>query len=302
MTITAALLLLVSAFTHAGWNLLGKKNKQSVSGFFIASFLGLIILLPTMIIFRNQLFDFTSSVWLSLLLAGFFQAVYFGSLSAAYSHGDMSITYPLARSLPVIFVTIITVILGNSSKISLFAYIGIVLIVAGSLILPMKHFRDFSIKKYFTLNSFFALLAALGTTGYSLTDNHALSLVRKGMAEGVPSWQGSVVYAFMEGVSSFLWLAVFILLRKNGIKTIISSAKSSFRSSLFMGAGIYLTYTIVLISMAFVSDVSYVVAFRQASIPIGVIFSVLLLKEKAYPTRFSAVFIMFIGLVLVGTG
>ena len=67
-----------------------------------------------------------------------------------------------------------------------------------------------------------------------------------------------------------------------------------------MGVGIYLTYSLVLISMAFVSNVSYVVAFRQISIPLGVMLSVLILQEAAYLPKFVGVAVMFVGLTLVG--
>ena len=78
--------------------------------------------------------------------------------------------------------------------------------------------------------------------------------------------------------------------------------RQRFPSAAFMGFGIYLTYSLVLISMAFVTNVSYVVAFRQLSIPLGVVLSLWLLKEPVYVPKLVAVVVMFIGLILVGTG
>ena len=69
-----------------------------------------------------------------------------------------------------------------------------------------------------------------------------------------------------------------------------------------MGIGIYLTYSLALISMAFVTNVSYVVAFRQLSIPLGVMLSVWLLKEPAHIPKLVAVVVMLLGLIFVGTG
>ncbi len=68
------------------------------------------------------------------------------------------------------------------------------------------------------------------------------------------------------------------------------------------GAGIFGAYVLVLLAMSLVSNVSYVVAFRQLSIPLGAVLGVLVLKEPRYPTKFVGVAIMFVGLVLVGTG
>ena len=66
--------------------------------------------------------------------------------------------------------------------------------------------------------------------------------------------------------------------------------------------GIYLTYTLVLISMAWAKNVSYVVGFRQLSIPIGVIMGVVLLGEPLYRPKALGVLIIMVGLVLIGVG
>ena len=68
------------------------------------------------------------------------------------------------------------------------------------------------------------------------------------------------------------------------------------------GIGIYAAYTLVLVAMAFVSNVSYVVAFRQVSIPLGAVTGVLVLRDPPYLPKLVGVVIMFAGLLLVGLG
>ena len=68
------------------------------------------------------------------------------------------------------------------------------------------------------------------------------------------------------------------------------------------GIGIYAAYTLVLVAMAFVSNVSYVVAFRQVSVPLGAVAGVLALRDPPYVPKFVGVAIMFAGLLLVGLG
>jgi hypothetical protein len=46
-------------------------------------------------------------------------------LSGSYRTGDMSVTYPLARSLPVIFVFIITFLLGNGKPLGVWCIIAV---------------------------------------------------------------------------------------------------------------------------------------------------------------------------------
>ena len=51
--------------------------------------------------------------------------------------------------------------------------------------------------------------------------------------------------------------------------------------------------------MGFVKNVSYVVAFRQLSIPLGTAFGIMFLKEPVYSPKLAGAAIMFIGLMLV---
>jgi uncharacterized membrane protein len=53
--------------------------------------------------------------------------------------------------------------------------------------------------------------------------------------------------------------------------------------------------------MNYVTNVSYVAAFRQLSIPLGALFGMGLLKEPRYVPKMIAVVIIFIGLMIVGT-
>ena len=71
-----------------------------------------------------------------------------------------------------------------------------------------------------------------------------------------------------------------------------------------MGAGVVIvvTYSLVLAAMEFVTNVSYVVAFRQVSIPIGVLLGVTLLREKVRAPRWLGVAVMLTGLILVALG
>jgi drug/metabolite transporter (DMT)-like permease len=73
-------------------------------------------------------------------------------------------------------------------------------------------------------------------------------------------------------------------------------------AAVITGIGIYLTYGLVLASMNFVTNVSYVAAFRQLSIPLGALFGMVLLKEPRYAPKVIGVVLIFLGLALVGVG
>ena len=302
MTLTAILLLIVSAGTHAGWNLLSKRNNPNAASFLIACIAGILLLMPFVLVYREALGYFSLSSSLLVLIAGFFQATYYASLAGAYKTGHMSIAYPLARSSPAILVTVVSLFLGRSDQISRQCMYGIILIVAGAFILPMRRFGDVRLQSYVNLSCLFALSAAFGTTGYSMIDDEALRLLREAPNVSLQSWQITPVYAFFEAASSAFWLLFFVVGRKRERTMLRQVMSKQFLSAVSMGFGIYLTYSLVLISMAFVTNVSYVVAFRQLSIPVGVALGLWLLKEPVYIPKLVAVAVMFIGLILVGTG
>lgn len=302
MTVTAILFLIVSAGTHAGWNLLSKRNNPNATSFLLASLVGIVALTPCVVLYREALGYFTPASALLVGATGFFQTLYYVSLAGAYSVGDMSIAYPLARSLPAIFVVFVSLLIGRSDQISRQCLAGIVLVVVGAFLLPMRHFREFRLRNYVNLSCLFALSAALGTTAYSMIDDEALRLLREVPHVSLPSWQITLVYAFFEAVTSTFWLVLFIAGHKRERTILLQVGRIQILSAISMGIGIYLTYSLVLVSMAFVTNVSYVVAFRQLSIPLGVVLSVWFLKEPAYIPKLVAVVVMFIGLILVGTG
>jgi drug/metabolite transporter (DMT)-like permease len=302
MTLTAVVLLLISAVTHAGWNLLGKREHPTAAFLLVANTLGCLCLTPALIFYRRALAAFPSRVWMLIGLTGLCQAIYYAGLAGAYRTGDMSVAHPLARSMPAIFVTLFTLIAGQGHPLSSQSILGITLIVAGSFLLPMKQFTDLRLQNYLQLSSLLALVAAIGTSGYSIIDDEALRHLRETLGATIGRSAITVLYSFLEGISSSLWLAVLVLARKLGRVNLQEVLRARMRQATLTGVVIYLTYTLVLISMAFVTNVSYIVAFRQLSIPLGTVLGVLILKEPRHAPKFVGVAIMFTGLVLVGTG
>jgi len=306
MSAAAVVLILISAFLHAGWNFLSKRLYPTSEVYMVALSGGAVILLPLILIHWSALHMFPLRVWLLLLGAGFFQALYFSGLAGAYRHGDLSIAYPVARTLPVLLVLILSYILGRGNQISLQAAAGSVIVVIAAFFLPMRYFGEFRLRNYLNLTSLFAFMAAFGTMGYSVLDDAALQLLRApevlGSSQSV--LEISYLYLALEAVTTILWMVLFFFL---DVKLLSADSPDRSRTtpllpSVLMGLMIYVTYGLVLVSMAYVADVSYVVAFRQVSLPIGVLLGLLILGEPGGWLRFSAVVIMVAGLLLIATG
>jgi len=302
MSLTAVALLLISAVAHAGWNLLGKRAHPSASFLLAANTFGCLCLAPFAVIYGGTIAAFPPRIWPLLAATGFCQAVYYAALAGAYRSGPMTVAYPLARSSPIIVVTIVTVFLGRGDQVTWQCIAGILLVVAGCFMVPMARFDDLRLRNYLNLTCLLALAAAFGTSGYSIIDDDALRLLRQTPGIPLDAPRTAVLYAFLEGLFASAWLALFILTQKRERVSWVKILRAGKRPAALTGAGIYLTYTLVLIAMAFVQNVSYVVAFRQISIPLGTVLGVALLKEPGYPPKYVGVAVMFVGLALVGAG
>jgi len=303
MSLVAIVLVVLSAFMHAGWNLLSKRQHPSAAFFLISSIAGSLLLAPTLFIYRGTLVHhIPGRVWVFLLITGFFLALYYISLAGAYRAGDMSVAYPLARSSPVIVVTVVTLILGRGDQVSAVCVMGIMLVVGGCFLIPLQRFGDLRLKNYLSPVCALALLAAVGTSGYSIVDDEALRQLRSNPQVTIGNTQMTLLYACLEALAASLWLFLFVVLRRSGRSSLSQVLRTNKRHALLAGIAIYFTYAIVLVSLAFVDNVSYVVGFRQLSIPLGVTFGVLVLKEPRHTPKLAGVIIMFAGLVLVAMG
>jgi drug/metabolite transporter (DMT)-like permease len=302
MSTTATILLLISAFTHAGWNFISKKEHPTQAFYLTANTLGVICVLPILFFYGHLLPGIPPGVWVIVVLSGFFLAAYLQAMAGAYRNGDMSIVYPLARSLPVIFVFILSLLAGQSHPPGKWFVAGIFLIIGGCVILPLKVFGDFQPVNYKNLYCLLAALAAAGIAAYTFADDMALRHLRELAGKPFSPVKGTLVYMVLEGISCSLWQIVFVVLSVRERRSMREVLQSYKKPAAMTGIGIYLTYGLVLLSMNYVSNVSYVAAFRQLSIPLGALAGMALLKEPRYLPKVTGIAAIFIGLVLTAIG
>ena len=298
----AVALIVVSAFLHATWNFHGKSRNPSAAFFLVATAAGTLVLTPMLLFFHAELAMIPAKVWCLLVLTGFFLAVYYTGLATAYRLGDMSLAYPLARSMPIVFAAAVTLTFGLGGEIGGLAIVGFVLVVVGCVLLPMKRLGELRLKYYLNGCCLLAAMAAAGTAGYSITDDHALRLLRELPGQPLTEITTPLVYIVLQGVSSSIWLALFLVVFHSQRRQIAEVLRTSKAGAALMGTMIWFTYTLVLAAMAFASNVSYIVAFRQLSIPIGAAMAIVLLKEPCPRPKAIGLVIMLVGLALVAIG
>lgn len=302
MTPFALLLVGLSAFLHAFWNFLSQRRDPSATFFLLASVIASLSYLPVLFIFREGLSLIPTAVWGWIAVTGAVQAVYYICLAAAYRSGDLSHAYPLARALPVVLVAMVSVLLGRGRQIEPLAYLGFATVTAGCLLLPLPTLRGFDLRPYRQTWVVFALLAALCITAYTLIDDQALRSLRSLPGEGLSTLGWALLYGELETISLTGFLLVFVLAWPRERQVLLHASRPAWARAALMGFIITATYALVLVAMGYVSNVSYVFAFRQLSIPIGAALGMLVRREPAYPPKLVGIGLVVAGLVLVSVG
>lgn len=299
MTLIAFFLVLVSAILHAGWNLLSKQNNPSAAFYLLSSSTAAVLCLCCAGGFG---IDFTLlPLKFSLLLAVsiLFEALYLIGLAHAYRNCDISIAYPMGRALPVLLVAAVTRLLGLGTAPGSIALTGMGILFFGCLLLPQKQLRDLRPSVYCNQAIVFILLIAAGTTGYTICDSVAMEILRS--YAGRSDWKLTFSYLFCVEFGIVLALSGFVLLlpaeRKEFKRLFLQTP-----APMLTGICSTTAYALILAAMQFVTSVTYIQAFRQLSLPIGVLAGIFLLHERCPLPKIAGVILIVAGLLLVPFG
>lgn len=224
-----------------------------------------------------------------LVVSALAEVVYFLALSRAYDAGDLSTVYPVARSAPLFVAIAGALFFGDPLSAS--GLVGILFVLAGVYILHLKSLRLDSLLE--PLRSFrgpafgFALIAAIGTTAYSLSDKAAVSRV------------DPVLYnLWLEFAITLVLLP--IILRGRGWGNIRAEWRSDWKKISLAGALMRGGYLLVLVAMT-LAPVGYLLAFRQVSVVIGALLGLTLLGEGYGAPRILGSATIFAGVYVIAT-
>ena len=297
MTLTAFFLIITSATLHATWNFLTKKSKASVAFYSTASLTATTIWLHTQFWTPVKLFSMPPEFWIVTLGSVASDVLYCFGLCRAYRTMEMSTAYPIMRSLPLLLTVIITSAFGIGSPLTLPAVIGMVIVFAGCMMIPLAKFSDFRPLYYFDRKMLFLLLVACGTTGYTIFDSMAQKIMLAN-SDGVSKTVVSLTYYTTRGymLAIALWSYIASSREERGnLRSLISQRNWN---PLLAGFAAGFTYVLVLIAMNYVTNVSFVQVFRQIGLIIGMSFGIIFLKEKCTATKVVGVILILIGLAM----
>lgn len=299
MTPECILLILLSAAMHVGWNLICKAQRPSGAYFLLASISSALLLVPVALCLSPLLARVPAFIWLLIAMTGLVQALYYIGLGNAYRLCEVSIAYPLARALPVLLIPAVLWLLELGVTIPGAALGGMGLIAVGCASVSLSRSKAQSGETRSRHTGFlFIFLAALGTTGYTIIDSHALGQLRALNPAFTPA-HTALLYIAVSNVFIIFYMSIYSLSFRRERETLRALIARKAWQPFLGGIACTISYTLILAAMMFASDVSYVAAFRQVSIPIGALCGIWIFKEHLSIRKLTGVAFVFVGLVVV---
>jgi multidrug transporter EmrE-like cation transporter len=280
VTATALLLVLGAAVLHAGWNALTKRAGDPVVFLWWVGLLGSALYAPValVILFRD---GFTVTAIPFVFGTIVLHALYFFTLGRAYTTGDFSLVYPIARGLGVALVPIAALALWDE-RLSPLGTLGIILVASGIFFL---HWRPgaWTREVFLASGTGWALATGVLIASYSLLD-------KAGVARLHP-----IAYIWLMEVGSCLLLTPVALAKGDRMRREWRDRRGTIAAAALMSPTGYL---LVLFAFQF-SKTGYVVAAREMSIVLSAIIGSVWLKEGGLGRRLAGAAVVLGGVACV---
>ncbi len=291
MSLQGILFVLISALCNSAWNLLSKTGSGPIAFIRMALRYSALCYLPVFLYF--QLFvHYDFNMVRCVAVSGLSVGLFFFALSNAYQHGHISVAYPITRAVPILLVAWAALLMGQPPSAT--GLTGMILVMAGCFILPLTRFtpgaEGLHLRSYLNRSCFWALVAAIATVVFSLVDKHAaVSLQGATPTELV---MNRLNYVYIQHLIA--WLVVESVTRN--LREVPVPGQHP-RAAL---AGVLFLISYCMIVLALMNEpLSYVVAFRQVSILMTSIVSIIWIEKHAPRTRLVGLCAVFAGVVLV---
>lgn len=285
MSLTALALILLSAGFHAAWNALVKVSRDKQAFLWLTGLPTLVVVLPLFL--ASETTPIPPIGWAMIFASAILHVLYSFSLGAAYSGGDLSLVYPLARSAPI-FVPVWAVWwLGE--YLTLLGFSGIALVVVGAYLLGIepgrtRHFWEplLAIRRR---DVQWAWVTALLISLYHITDKVGVAVV------------APLRYQYLMALIRSILYAIPIVPWKG--RVLLEEARAQWRAVTAVSLLQFLAYQLVLIAMT-TAPVSYVAAVRQVSVLLAVFTGSVMLREGHLALRLTAGAAITLGVILIG--
>ena len=276
MWLLSLALVLCSAGLHASWNLIVKSEEDKLfSGW-------LTVLTPCLIL--SPALSFTGlpprEAWPFLLGSSTLQSLYMVTLTQAYSYGDLSVVYPVARGLAPLLVAI-GAPLALGERLSPLAILAIVLVGGGIACLGLSARRSSA-----TLPAIaWAIATATLIASYSIVD-------KVGVSRSHP-----LAYIIILFGCTAALMTPYVIHRR-GFRRLGELWRLRWGILVIGGLLSLGAYLLVLFAMR-LTQVSYIAALRESSVIIATVFGWKILGEGFGGQRLAASAVVTLGLFLL---
>jgi drug/metabolite transporter (DMT)-like permease len=283
----ALVIVLASAFLHAGWNYLLKKSDRKIVFIWWFLLVSVIIYIPMLLYFLPGV-SIPPGGWFCIVASGLIHGVYFGCMGGAYQRGDLSLVYPLARGSGPLFVPLLAMLL-LGEEIAPLGGIGILFIISGVYCVHLRSFTGIAFLEPFRAlrggASLWALFTGLAIAFYSLVDKVGVGLVYP------------PVYIYIMMMITWLAITPWVLIReRHGLKSEWRRHKGAIVVVGFLSG---FTYLMILFALT-MSKVSYVAAVREISIVLSAYYGIALLGEKHGRQKLLGAVLITLGVIAIG--
>jgi drug/metabolite transporter (DMT)-like permease len=224
------------------------------------------------------------AAWTWVAASVLIHLLYFAALIESYRAGDMGQVYPIARGgAPLLTALASQLVVGE--RIGIASWLGILLLVAGVLLLSLRGGRDLG--KLDRRAVGFALFTALTISAYSLVDGIGARAAGPGLASAYS-------VALFIGIGPVMVVYALARQRSGTFPAMIAHWKTG-----LAGGALQLgSYGIAIWAMT-VAPIAIVAALRETSVLFGAVIAVLFLKEPLRASRILAAAMIVCGLVAI---
>ena len=276
MTAFVFVAVLIAALLHACWNAIIKFGDDKLQGMVLLSVAHGLIGLMLIAIFPIP----SKESWWLLAGSVLFHLMYKTFLTFAYMRGDLSRVYPIARGTAPMIVLVISLI-ALSDVVLASQIFGIALVGLGITLMAwgvFAHGEERALIPY-------ALLAAVGTAGYSLFDG--LGARASGTVSGYIGW--------LFFLDAFLFTVGGVAIKGHAV---LPKSVKIWMLGLIAGVCSVAAYWIAVWAMT-LAPIALVTALREVSVLFAVLIGVLFFKDKAMVGKIFAGLVIVAGVIAI---
>ena len=276
MTSFVFVAVLIAALLHACWNAIIKFGDDKLQGMVLLSVAHGLIGLMLIAIFPIP----SKESWWLLAGSVLFHLMYKTFLTFAYMRGDLSRVYPIARGTAPMIVLVISLI-ALSDVVLASQIFGIVLVGLGIMLMAwgvFAHGEERALVPY-------ALLAAVGTAGYSVFDG--LGARASGTVSGYIGW--------LFFLDAFLFTVGGVAIKGHAV---LPKSVKIWMLGLIAGVCSVAAYWIAVWAMT-LAPIALVTALREVSVLFAVLIGVLFFKDKAMVGKIFAGLVIVAGVIAI---